>query len=119
GEWVAADFAELCEQTNRLNDFFFLERHHATGPGYCCSGCRCTPTPANCGYAPDRSLARRTATSTGGSFSCSNQLQQLLGIVQPLLELWSKALRGDLSRDRDFIRGRISRDKLNFVDTDR
>ena len=52
------------------------------------------------------------------AFGRGDQLQQLLGIVQPLLELRSQGLGCDLGGDTHVAGQRIGRHKLHFIDPD-
>ena len=69
--------------------------------------------PGNSGRAPLEAITAETR-----AFSRRDQLQQLLRIVQPLFELGTKRLRGDLCRHADFTRGRIGCHELHFIDLD-
>ena len=46
----------------------------------------------------------------------SNELQQFLRIIQPLLELRTESLRGNLRRNGNVACARIRRDKSDFID---
>ena len=87
-----------------------------------------TPLPAPCGsvgHAAQRnhgnSVGGFSATASAGvcAFGSRNQLQQLLRIIQPLLELWSQGLRRDLRGDTHIAGQRIGSYKLYFIDLDR
>ncbi len=73
-------------------------------------------------HAPKRNCgAARLASAACGvrALRRCNQLQKLLGIIQPLLELWSQGLRRDLGCHADITGQRIGRHKLHFIDLDR
>src|SRR5262249_14918991 len=119
----AAHFAEARQQPDRLNDFFFLQGNRTSGPGATTSTAarpRCPPSRASNGrYAADRRSTRLTTPTGMRAFRRRNQLQQLLRIVQPIFEFWSKALRRNLRCDRHVTGGGVRRYELDFVDANR
>jgi hypothetical protein len=127
---VRGRFAESGKQADCLNDFFFLQGNSlsvpyagsaaspgSTGP----SGSAASPTPsaANGGHCADGRASRVTISSAVGAFGSRNQLQEFLRIIQPLLELGSECLCGDLGCDRNFSGGWISSHEFHFIDLDR
>ena len=67
------------------------------------------------GYAANRRASRRAAL---GAFSCGDQLQQFLRIVEPLLEFGTQRLCRDLSRHAHLAGRRIGGYKPDLVDAD-
>ena len=119
---------------DRLNDFLFLQRDHAAGPCLRCTGSS-TLYPslfqnrallpawsdwARCpsGTMGTPSARAATASASVRTFGGRDELQQLLRIIQPLLELRSQRLRRNLRRDAHVAGQRIGGDELHFVDLD-
>src|SRR5262249_39901171 len=109
------------EQADSLDHFLLLQRHNRPCP---CGGssssspassasasrrARCSATRSARSSPKVRHATHRHHGNSGGSLSAggvrtfgrSNQLQKFLRIIQPLLELWTECLRGDLRRDAD------------------
>ena len=118
GVGVAAYFPKSGQQTDGLDDFFFLQRHDAAPPGSATRDWDCTfHHRAGIRNAADRSAAGYTAALR--AFRGRNQLQEFLRIVKPLLEFRAQGLGRNLGCDADLAGRRIGRDKSYFVDADR
>ena len=123
GAGVAAHFSKSSQQTDGLDDFFFLQGHDAARPGSAARDRDCTATAALYRRAGIRNAAHRDAASGDAAalraFRGRNQLQKFLRIIKPLLEFRAQRLGRNLGRNADLAGRRIGSDKPYFVDADR
>src|SRR2546430_5731909 len=118
---ITANFPKSREQADSLDNFLFLQRHNSTRPA--CSGATVigrslATTSAHCGDTAHGHATWPTA-STMRALRSSDELQQFLWIIQPLVEFRTESLGGNLRRDGYVARAWIGRDKSDFVDSDR